>query len=118
MPGLRVVKAFNTIPLELFEHCPDDIRQYDVTVYVAGDDAEAKSLVSGLADELGFKSLDSGGLRNARLLETLADLYRYLAVKGGDGGIGLYSHVSAHIVPEAATKRLGGRERTELRPNG
>jgi len=118
VPGLRVVKAFNTIPLELFEHCPDDIRQYDVTVYVAGDDAEAKSVVSGLADELGFKSLDSGGLRNARLLETVADLYRYLAIRGGDGGIGLYSHVSANIVPEAVAKRLGGRERTELKPNG
>ena len=118
VPGLRVIKAFNTIPLELFEHCPDDIRQYNVTIYVAGDDDDAKSLVSGLADELGFKSLDSGGLRNARLLETVADLYRYLAVKGGDGGIGLYSHISAQVVPEAAKQRLGGRERTELRPSG
>jgi predicted dinucleotide-binding enzyme len=116
-PGLRVVKAFNTIPLELFEHCPDDIREFEVTIFVAGDDAEAKSVVSGLADELGFKSLDSGGLRNARLLESLADLYRYLVVKGGDGGIGLYSHISARVVPAAAAQRLGGRARTELRPS-
>ena len=115
-PGLRVVKAFNTIALELFEHCPDDIRQYDVSVFVAGDDADAKAVVRGLAEELGFTALDSGGLRNARLLESAADFYRYMVVRGGDGGIGLYSHISAHVIPEATTRRLGGRERTELRP--
>ena len=114
--GLRVVKAFNTIALELFEHCPDDIRRYDVSVFVAGDDADAKAVVLGLAEELGFTALDSGGLRNARLLESAADFYRYMIVRGGDGGLGLYSHISAHIVPEAATRRLGGRERSELRP--
>ncbi len=116
MPGLRVVKAFNTIPLELFEHCPDDIREFGVSVFVAGDDAEAKAVVLGLAKELGFSALDSGGLANARLLEGIADFYRYLVVQGGDGGIGLYSHISAHLVPEAASPRLGGRARTELRP--
>ena len=114
VPGLRVVKAFNTIALELFEHCPDDIRQYDVSVFVAGDDA--KAVVHGLAEELGFTALDSGGLRNARLLESAADFYRYMAIRGGDGGMGLYSHISAHIVPEAATRRLGGRTRSELKP--
>ena len=116
VPGLRVVKAFNTIALELFEHCPDDIRQYDVSVFVAGDDADAKAVVRGLAEELGFTAFEGGGLRNARLLESAADFYRYMVVRGGDGGIGLYSHISAHIIPEAATRRLGGRERTELRP--
>ena len=110
--GLRVVKAFNTIALELFEHCPDDIRQYDVSVFVAG----AKRVVLGLAEELGFTALDGGGVRNARLLESVADFYRYMIVRGGDGGLGLYSHVSAHLVPEATTRRLGGRERTELKP--
>ena len=116
VPGLRVVKAFNTIALELFEHCPDDIRQYNVSVFVAGDDADAKSMVRGLAEELGFAALDSGGLRNARLLESAADFYRYMVVRGGDGGIGLNSHISAHIIPGAATRRLGGRSRSELRP--
>lgn len=115
-PALRVVKAFNTIPLELFEHCPEAIRQFDVSVYVAGDDAEAKATVLGLAAELGFTALDSGGLRNARLLESLADFYRYMVVRGGDGdgGLGLTSHLSVHVAPAATTDRLGGRERSEL----
>lgn len=114
-PGLRVVKAFNTIAMEMFEHCPDDIRAYDVSVFVSGDDADAKAVVAGLARELGFDALDSGPLRNARLLESIADFYRYLVVHGGDGGIGLYSHISAQLVPAAATRRLGGRARTELK---
>ncbi len=115
VPGLRVVKAFNTFALELFEHCPDEIREYDVSVFVAGDDADAKAVVLSLARELGFTALDSGGLRNARLLESIADFYRYLVVRGGDGGLGLHSHVSAHLVAAATTDRLGGRARSELR---
>ena len=113
-PGLRVVKAFNTIAVEMFEHCPDDIRAYDVSVFVAGNDPDAKAVVAGLADEIGFKPLDSGPLPNARLLESIADFYRYLVVHGGVGGIGLYSHISAQLVPEATHPRLGGRARTEL----
>ncbi len=66
--------------------------------------------------ERGFTALYSAGLRNERLLESAADYYRYMIFRGGDGGIGLYSHISAHIIPEATTRRLGGRERTELRP--
>ena len=118
VPGLRVVKAFNTIALEMFEHCPDDIRDHDVSVFVAGDDDDAKAVVSELARALGFTALDGGPLRNARLLESLADFYRFMIIRGGDGGLGFYSHLSARLVPEATTRRLGGRSRTELRPKG
>ena len=37
-----------------------------------------------------------------------------MVVRGGDGGLGLTSHISVHVAPTATTDRLGGRERSEL----
>lgn len=65
LPGARLVKAFNTI---YFEHLasqgradlPPDERR---AIFVAGDDAEAKRVVSGLIEQLGFAAVDTGSLR-------------------------------------------------------
>ena len=65
LPGARLVKAFNTI---WYEHLatrgrtdlPLDERH---AVFVAGDDAEAKAVVSRLIEEVGFAPVDTGGLR-------------------------------------------------------
>ena len=65
LPGARIVKAFNTI---WYEHLgtsgrtdlPLDERH---AVFVAGDDAEAKAVVSRLVEEAGFAPVDTGGLR-------------------------------------------------------
>lgn len=65
LAGARVVKAFNTI---WFEHlktrgnktAPVDERR---VIFVAGDDAEAKAVVSRLIEEIGFGPLDTGSLR-------------------------------------------------------
>jgi predicted dinucleotide-binding enzyme len=62
--GARVVKAFNTI---WFEHLA---KQGDTTlpvderraVFVAGDDEEAKRVVSRLVEEIGFAAVDTGAL--------------------------------------------------------
>jgi predicted dinucleotide-binding enzyme len=69
LPGARLVKAFNTI---WYQHLatrgrtdlPPDERH---AVFVAGDDAEAKSVVMGLIDEIGFAPVDNGGLRDGGL---------------------------------------------------
>lgn len=66
LPGTRLVKAFNTI---WYEHLgtrgrtdlPLDERH---AVFVAGDDAEAKAVVSRLVEEAGFAPVDTGGLRD------------------------------------------------------
>jgi hypothetical protein len=52
---------------------------------VAGDDADAKALVMGLANELGFDSVDAGPLAAARDLEHLALLWIRLAYPLGNG---------------------------------
>ncbi|HKF53688.1 MAG TPA: NADPH-dependent F420 reductase [Candidatus Acidoferrales bacterium] len=81
--GARVVKAFNTTGAGNMAntHYGDS----EITMCVAGDDAAAKSTVMKLAQDLGFEAVDAGPLKNARLLESFAMLWIYLAVKQGLG---------------------------------
>jgi len=62
-----VVKAFNTQNAAVLSASPVDGRTLDV--FVAGDDAAAKSQVSDFIDSLGLRALDVGPLTMARSLE-------------------------------------------------
>lgn len=65
LPGARLVKAFNTIyyqHLATLGNTSLPIEQR-YTIFVAGDDAEAKEVASKLIEEMGFAPLDTGGLR-------------------------------------------------------
>ena len=65
LPGARLVKAFNTI---YFKHLAEQGRM-DLplddrrAIFVAGDDGEAKAVVSMLIAGLGFAPVDTGSLR-------------------------------------------------------
>ena len=48
------------------------LRDQSLAAFAAGDDAEAKKTVLGLARDIGFDAVDAGPLRNARLLEPFA----------------------------------------------
>jgi hypothetical protein len=61
--GAHVVKAFNTV----FGHVLAGDRRLDVLI--AGDDAEAKALVSAFITSIGLRPLDTGSSRMARGLE-------------------------------------------------
>ena len=98
-PGLRVVKAFNTVPAQVFDYCPDRIREHDVSIFVAADDAAAKATVMELAAEIGFRPVDAGPLRNARLLEGFGDMIRYL-INVAD--LGPCTTISARALPYPA----------------
>ncbi|HKD81912.1 MAG TPA: NADPH-dependent F420 reductase [Candidatus Angelobacter sp.] len=65
IPGARVVKAFNTIYyVHLAERGRADLPMDERhAIYVAGDDAEAKQVVSRLIEEIGFTAVDTGSLR-------------------------------------------------------
>ena len=76
-PNARVVKAFNTTGFENMQH--PKYGEGTVTMFYAGDDAEAKKVVHGLAKNLGFDPIDAGGLRNSHALEILASLWGNLA---------------------------------------
>ena len=64
LPGARIVKGFNTI---WFEHLrsqghpslPLNDRR---AIFIAGDDSEAKALVAGLIEDIGFAAVDTGFL--------------------------------------------------------
>lgn len=69
IPGARIVKAFNTIYYQHLatqgdSHLPPDQRR---AIFIAGDDEEAKRLVSGLIAEIGFAPIDTGSLREGGL---------------------------------------------------
>ncbi len=78
IPGSRLVKAFNTIYyVHLAERGRKDLPMNDRhTIYVAGDDAEAKKVVSKLIEEIGFAAVDTGSLREGgRLQEPNSPIY-------------------------------------------
>ncbi len=77
LPGARLVKAFNTI---WFEHLrtlgntsvPPEQRR---AIFVSGDDAEAKGVVSRLIEEIGFGAYDLGSLRDSHRQQPGAAVY-------------------------------------------
>jgi predicted dinucleotide-binding enzyme len=71
-PTARVVKAFNTV---FAEHmATGQVKGMAITLFGAGDDAEAKKQVLDLGRDIGFDPVDAGPLKNARWLETLGYL--------------------------------------------
>lgn len=66
LPKARIVKAFNTIYyVHLAEQGNKDLPLEERRViFVAGDDEEAKRVVSELIEEIGFAAYDTGNLRS------------------------------------------------------
>jgi NADPH-dependent F420 reductase len=82
-PTARVVKVFNATGA-------DNIRNplygnEPIDMFVCSDDAEARGIGSMLAEELGFRAVDCGGLDAAAMLEHLAKLWVRLAHQLGHG---------------------------------
>lgn len=75
--GAKVVKAFNTVFAD--NMAKGQVKGQPLSLFVAGDHADAKQTVMGLGRELGFDAVDAGPLKNARWLETLG----YLAIQLG-----------------------------------
>ena len=112
LPNVRVVKAFNTMSQELFELAPDPLRNYGVSVFVAGDDEQARKTVMSLAEEIGFAPVDCGALRNSRMIEGVGDLIRFLMI---GQNLGSYATISVNTLPAPQAQRLGGRQPSSLK---
>ena len=85
VPGAEVVKAFNTLFAQVLAEGADFGAGQKVTVFVASDSERAKQSAAALAESIGFKVIDAGGLKNARYLEPLAGLNIYLGYGAGLG---------------------------------
>ena len=83
-PGVRLVKAFNTILAQVMAEGPG-FGSGRAQVFVAADDAEAKAVVSAIAERIGFEAVDAGPLKNARYLEPLAGQNIQFAYALGQG---------------------------------
>ena len=84
-PDARVVKSLNTVTASVMVD-PSTVGDGDTTVFVAGDDAEAREQVSGLLRELGWRDIvELDGLHNARGLEMWLPLWVRLMGALGTG---------------------------------
>lgn len=89
--GARIVKGFNTI---YFEHLktqgdknlPVEERR---AIFIAGDDAEAKEIVTKLIEEIGFAAVDTGDLRGGAAQQPDTAIYnRNLTAKEAQAILG------------------------------
>jgi 8-hydroxy-5-deazaflavin:NADPH oxidoreductase len=95
VPGARVVKAFNTMWSEnLIHQAVPHGAEERVALPVASDDEEAKSVVSGLIDDMGFDPVDGGTLRDGRRQQPGTPVYNVLLDADG-------VHDALDRVPEA-----------------
>jgi 8-hydroxy-5-deazaflavin:NADPH oxidoreductase len=77
LPDSRLVKAFNTMYYETLrkEGRPSAPEEERLVLFVAGDDGEAKALVSQLIEEIGFAPVDTGSLSDGRKQEPGSPIY-------------------------------------------
>ena len=90
LPRSRVLKAFNTTFAGTL--AAGAVGPLPTTVLIAGDDADAKSLLAGIVTAGGLRAVDAGSLRRARELEALGFLQLTLAAGekiSWTGGFGL-----------------------------
>jgi NADPH-dependent F420 reductase len=79
----KVVKAFNTTGVDNLKNPVYGIKALET--FICGNDKMANSLVSKLAEDIGFKAIEVGSLDQACLLESLAKLWITLAYSKGMG---------------------------------
>jgi len=77
LPSSKVLKAFNTTFATSLGS--GKVGSEPTTVLIAGDDADAKALLTGIVTAAGLRAVDAGGLKRARELEALGFLQITLA---------------------------------------
>ncbi len=79
LPRTKVVKAFNQVGSG--NMVKPDFPCGPPDMFICGDDAGAKKLVTGILRDFGWGVVDMGGLEAARLLEPLAMIYILNAIR-------------------------------------
>jgi predicted dinucleotide-binding enzyme len=71
--GARFVKAFNTVGYDLMVN--PQFKEGKPTMFICGNDAAAKEIVTGILDQFGWETADMGGAEAARAIEPLCMLW-------------------------------------------
>jgi predicted dinucleotide-binding enzyme len=69
MPGARYVKSFNTLTSGFQEQAADRQGAERVVQWVCGDDPDAKAIVAGLIEDMGYVPVDLGGTTTCAVME-------------------------------------------------
>jgi 8-hydroxy-5-deazaflavin:NADPH oxidoreductase len=69
MPGARYVKSFNTLTAGFQEQTASRQGDQRVVQWMAGDDSEAKKIVAGLIQDMGYVPVDFGGTTTCAVME-------------------------------------------------
>jgi predicted dinucleotide-binding enzyme len=71
LPGARLVKGLNHLRAKdlASRGAPDRPVEERTALLLAGDDQDAKAVVAGLVDDVGFAPVDTGGLREGGALQ-------------------------------------------------
>lgn len=85
VPGVDLVKGFNTVFSQVLAEGADFGDSRKVTVFLASDSERAKQAVRAMAESMGFQVMDAGSLKNARYLEPLGGLNIYFGYGAGLG---------------------------------
>lgn len=72
-PEARFVKAFNSVGSDLMVH--PKLPGGPPTMFICGNDADAKATVSALLRQFGWEPADMGTAKSARAIEPLAQLW-------------------------------------------
>jgi predicted dinucleotide-binding enzyme len=81
LPDARVVKAFNTVGNALF--FKPQLPGGPPDMFLGGNDAEAKKLVSQVCDAFGWGVIDLGGIEAARYLEPMCIAWVLHGIRSG-----------------------------------
>jgi 8-hydroxy-5-deazaflavin:NADPH oxidoreductase len=79
--GAKVIKAFSTLGANNLTNLK--FGSENASTFICGDDPEAKTIVTQLAEEIGFDVVDVGLLNTAPLIESLTKLWVQTSRKYG-----------------------------------
>lgn len=81
LPESKVVKAFNIVGNAHMVN--PEFADGPPTMLIAGNDDDAKRVVTGILDRFGWDTIDIGGIEGARVLEPLAILWVVCGIRQG-----------------------------------
>ncbi len=108
VPGARVVLAFNGPGLEVLDN--PQFGSERATMFICGDDAQAKRDVTQLANDLGFDVCDTGSLCMARYVEPMTMVWIDMSrnqKRGTDFAFKLLNRGAGLAPPETRADLIG-----------